>query len=353
MTAMIDSSIEVIVGVDTHADSHTAVALNGLGQRLGSIEVLVTPQGFEDLVGWASSHGVLGRVGVEGTGCYGAGLCRFLQAEGLEVLEVDRPNRQRRRRNGKSDTADAEAAARAVLAGEATTIPKDRTGTVEAIRMLHIARRSAIKAQVAAVNQIKDIVVTAPEPIRAELAPLNGRQRVKVCVNYQPEDLTDPASAARTTLASLARRWLDLKAEIAELETARHKLLKELVPTLLNEYGVGDNVAAELVIAAGQNPDRFRTEAAFAALCGTSPVDASSGKQQHHRLNQGGNRQANAALYTTAIVRSRAHPETLTYIAKAKAKGRTDRHIRRCLKRALARRFHNIIKHDLNNHPLT
>lgn len=354
MTANIDPSTEVIVGVDTHTDQHTAAAINALGQILDTVEIPTTHTGFKQLLGWARGlGGEVTRVGVEGTGAYGSGLCRFLTKEGLEVIEVDRPNRQRRRRRGKSDTTDAEAAARAVLAGEAATIPKDSTGSVEALRMIQITRKSAVKAKVVAGNQMKDLIVTAPEQIKAQLRAHNTRQRVKICANWRPTHITDPTSAVRYTLHKLARRWQDLHAEIKDLDAQRKPLLQATVPTLLAEQGVGPDVAATLVIAAGQNPERLRTEASFAALCGTSPVDASSGKQQHHRLNRGGNRQANAALYTVTLVRSRNHPETLTYIAKHKAQGKTPRHTRRCIKRALARRFHHIIQHDLANQTLT
>ena len=349
MTADIDPAGEVVVGVDTHADQHTAAAINGLGQILATIEVPTTPAGYRQLVGWARRLGCFERAGVEGTGAYGAGRARHLDEAGVTVIEVDRPNRQRRRRRGKSDTTDAEAAARAVLAGDATTVPKDRTGKVEAVRVLHLCRRSAVKAKTQAGNQIKDLVLTAPEPVRAQLRDKTTRQRVRVAVAFRPGEVTDPATATRRALRDLARRWQALHDEIKALEADLGRLLQELVPSLLAEAGVGIDVAAKLVIAAGENPDRLRSEASFAALCGTSPVEASSGKHSAHRLNQGGNRQANNALHTVVLHRWRTCPETTAYVQRRRAEGKTDRAIRRCLKRALARRFHQLLTHDLTS----
>lgn len=353
MTAELDPAGEVIVGVDTHADQHTAAAINGLGQVLDTLVIATTPAGYRQLVRWARRLGRFERAGVEGCGAYGAGLARHLAAAGVAVLEVDRPNRQRRRRRGKSDPTDAEAAARAVLAGDATTTPKDTTGAVEAIRILHVTRRSAVKAKTQAGNQIKDLVLTAPDAIRAQLRTLTTHQRVKVCAAWRPGDVVDPTTATRRALRDLARRWLTLHEEIRQLDAELHQLLSPLTPSVLAEHGAGIDVAAKLVIAAGENPDRLRSEASFAALCGTSPVEASSGKHNRHRLNRGGNRHANNALHTVALHRWRTCPTTRAYIERRRSEGKTDREIRRCLKRALARRFHRLLLHDLTSLPLT
>jgi transposase len=347
MTARID---EVVIGVDTHADTHTAVALNGVGQRLGALEIETTTAGYGRLVEWARELGDVERAGVEGTGAYGAGLARHLMGEGITVIEVDRPNRQRRRRLGKSDPTDAEAAARAVLAGEATATAKDTTGRAEAVRILHLTRRSAIKARTQAANQIRDLVLTAPEPIRDDLRGLTAPQRARLCATWDPTAVTDPASATRRALRDLAVRWLQLTAETRELETALTQLLTDLTPSLLAQHGVGIDTAAKLVIAAGDQPTRLRSEAAFAALCGVSPIQASSGKHQRHRLNRGGDRQANNALHTVVLHRWRSCPETRAYIERRRTEGKTDREIRRCLKRALARRLHRLLIHDLTSH---
>jgi len=352
MTADPDPDGEVIVGIDTHAEVHVAAAIDGLGRMLGTLSIDTTARGYRELVRWARRHGRFARAGVEGCGAYGAGLVRHLAAEGVEVIEVDRPNRQRRRRRGKSDPVDAEAAARAVLSGEATTSPKDSSGVVEAIRILHLTRRSAVKAKTQAGNQMKDVILTAPEDLRTELRGLTTRQRVKRCATWRPGPVTDPRSAAGRSLFDLACRWLTLDAEIKGLDANLRRLLEPLVPSLLAEHGVGTEVAAKLVLAYGEHPKRVATEASFAALCGTSPVEASSGKHQRHRLNRGGNRHANNALHTVVLHRSRRCPETRAYIERRRAEGKTDREIWRCLKRALARRFHHHLVHDLS-HSLT
>lgn len=342
---------EVVVGVDTHADTHTAVAVDGLGRVLGTIEVPAAGAGYRQLVCWARRHGEVTRAGVEGTGAYGAGLARHLAEAGIEVVEVDRPNRQRRRRRGKSDPTDAESAARAVLSGEAVTVPKDRTGVVEAVRILHVTRRSAVKARTQAGNQMKDLVLTAPEPIRAKLRGLTTRQRVRACASWRPGTAlpADPTSATRRALHDLACRWLVLHDEARTLEAQLFELLTATVPTLMAEPGVGPDSAAKLLIAAGQNPDRLHSEAAFAALCGASPVENSSGKTTGHRLNRGGNRHANNALHTVALYRSSHCHETRTYLAKrAQDPRNTPRRARRCLKRALARRLYHALMTDLS-----
>ena len=343
---------EVILGVDTHADTHTAAVLSAIGVMVDVIEVPATAAGYRRLLSWARSHGEVARAGVEGTGAYGAGLARHLAEAGVCVLEVNRPNRQARRRHGKSDTADAVAAARAVLAGEADATPKDSTGLVEAVRILHLTRRSAVKAKTQAGNQIKDLVVTAPEAVRNELRSLTTAQRVRKAANWRPGDIDGPTAASRHAIRTLARRWIALRDEIKATEAQLWPLLRQLAPSLLAESGVGLDVAAKLVIAAGENPDRMRSEASFAALCGTSPVDASSGKHQRHRLNRGGNRQANNALHTVVLHRSRRCEETRAYIQRRRAENKTDREIWRCLKRSLARRFHHLLIQDLAR-PLT
>jgi transposase len=344
---------DVIVGVDTHTDSHTAVVIDTAGRRLAEIEVATTTDGYRELLGWACAHGAVFAFGVEGTSAYGAGLVRFLVEHDVVVVEVNRPNRQHRRRHGKSDPADAFAAAKAVLAGEATAIAKDSSGLVEAVRVLHLARRSALKAKTQAGNQIKDLIVTAPDQVRDELRHLKTPARVRTATAWEPIAVADAATATRYAIGSLARRWTELHNEIRQLEKLIRPLLRQLVPTLLAERGVGLDVAAKLVIAAGENPERLASEAAFAALCGTSPVDASTGKQhRRHRLNRGGNRQANNALHTVVLHRSQHHPETRAYIERRRAEQLTDREIWRCLKRALARRFHHLIIHDLSR-PLT
>ena len=337
-----------VPGIDTHADTHTAVIADHLGRELDVLEFESTRSGYRAFLKWARSFGELdGRVGVEGTGAYGAGLARFLVANGLIVIEVNRPNRQHRRNHGKSDPADALAAARSVISGQAAVLAKDMNGLVETVRVLHVARRSAVKAKTAAANQMKDLVLTAPDSIRESLRGLTATQRVRVCAKWRPGPVTDPTTASRQALHVLAKGWVALHKETKTAEKQMLVLLTELAPSLLAEQGVGIDVAARLVIAAGQNPERLRNEAAFAALCGTSPVNASSGKTQRHRLNRGGNRSANNALHTVVLHRARRCPETRAYIERRRSEGKTNREIWRCLKRSLARRFHHHIINDL------
>ena len=336
----------VVGGVDTHKDNHVAAALDRVGRLLGTAEFPTTPTGYRALLAWLGSFGTVERVGVEGTGAWGAGLARFLRATGIRVIEVDRPNRQRRRRRGKSDPADAEAAGRAVLAGDVSGVPKDQDGPVEAMRALRVAQRSAERARTQATNQYRSLLDTAPAQLREQLRGLGLRQMVDRASRFRPgKDLSDPMAATKAALRSLARRWLALAAEIEALERQLAALVQVAAPpALLAEFGVGPDVAGALLVAAGDNPDRLRTEAAFAALCGASPLDASSGRQRRHRLNRGGNREANSALWRIVMVRLRwSHPETRAYVDRRVAEGKTRLEAIRCLKRFLARRIWRLL----------
>ena len=292
---------------------------------------------------WLRGFGEVVAVGVEGTGSWGAGLARFLTAQGVRVIEVTRPNRQHRRRHGKSDPADAIGAARAVLAGEATGTPKAQTGAVEAIRLLRVARRSAIKARTQAANQLHAVIDTAPAELRQRLGSVNTEQLVAIAARFHRCHPATPTDAAKLTLRVLARRWQALDEEIAMLDAHLDELTAEAAPTLRAINGVGPQNAAALLTAAGDNPDRLRSAASFAALCGTSPIDASSGRQQRHRLNRGGDRQANCALYYIVMSRLRWHQPTKTYMARRIAEGRTSKEVIRCLKRYVAIEVHRAI----------
>ena len=295
---MILHRAEVFGGVDTHKDTHVAAAVDSAGRLLGTAAFAADADGYGRLLGWLESLGAVARVGIEGTGTYGAGLTRHLAAAGVKAVEVNRPNRQMRRRRGKSDTVDAEAAARAALCGEATVEPKSADGDVEAIRALTVARRSAVKARTVAANQIDALVVTAPEHLKDTLRGLSAAARVHACVRRRPDRGGDPVTAAaKHALRALARRHRVLTAEIDDLDTELRRLCERANPALIGACGVGADTAASLLIAAGDNPARMRSEASFAALCGASPVEASSGPRVRHRLNRGGNRCANNALW--------------------------------------------------------
>jgi transposase len=335
---------EITGGVDTHKDAHVAAAVDAAGRLLGTAEFSADAAGYRRCLGWLESHGPLARVGVEGTGSYGAGLARHLAAAGVEVVEVNRPNRQMRRRRGKTDTVDAEAAARAALCGQAAVTPKAADGPVEAIRMLQAARRSAVKARTQAANQICAVIVTAPDSVKHRLKALSTRQAVEVCAQMRPGAAADvTTAAARTALRALARRHQALTAEIDSLDAELTGLCEKANPALLQACGVGTEVASALLVAASDNPERMRSESAFAALCGANPIEASSGKTTRHRLNRSGNRQANNALWRIAITRLRADPRTIDYASRRQAEGKTRREIIRCLKRHIAREIYRLL----------
>jgi transposase len=315
---------------------------------LGSEQFPVSARGYRDLLRWLRGFGDVVAVGVEGTGAWGAGLARFLTAEGVGVVEVNRPNRQHRRRHGKSDPADAEAAARAVLSGDATGAPKAATGMVEAIRLLRVARRSAMKARTQAANQIHSVIDTAPEQLRAALIGLSERQRIAKTARLRATDPSTPLGAAKLTLATLARRWRSLTDEIDMLDDQLEDLVATAAPSLIATKGVGTETASMLLAAAGDNPDRLDSDASFAAVCGSSPVDASSGRQQRHRLNRGGDRQANCALYLIVLNRLSWDPRTKAYMQRRLAQGKTKKEIMRCLKRYVAREVYKHIIKDLS-----
>jgi transposase len=333
---------EVILGVDTHKDVHVAALTSPLGLTLSTASFPATTVGYKQMVAWARGHGKVCRAGVEGTGSYGAALARHLVTEQITVIEVNRPDRAQRRTRGKSDVLDAEAAARAVISQRATGTAKAGNGLVEQIRMYKVAKDSAVKARVQAVNQLKSLLVTANPTVRQSLAALSTQELIKRCADLPAENGSTDA-AITFTLRSLARRIQHLNTEIAELLTRITAMIEGSAPALLEESGVGPDSAAVLLVAAGDNPHRLTSEAAFAALCGASPVEMSSGKTRRRRLNRGGNRQANAALFHIVMTRLRVDARTHDYVAKRTAEGRTKRDIIRCLKRYIARQLFRLI----------
>jgi len=340
---MAQESTRVIGGVDTHKDVHVAAVVDDRGKLLDAEEFPTTAAGYTKLLTWMQSFGVLDKVGVEGTGAYGAGLARYLATEGITVVEVNRPNRQMRRRRGKSDSVDAEAAARAALNDEATVVPKSKDSLVESIRVLRVAYTSARNSRTRATLQIRDLVLTGSTQLRAVLGPLTGEARVLACARLRPGDVTDPAEANKYALRSLARRHQSLTTEMVDLNASLDELTALANPALRAAKGVGPDVAAILLVAAGDNPERLSTEAGFAALCGASPIEASSGKVNRHRLNRSGNRQANHALWRIAMTRLVTDPATKAYMVRRTAEGKTRREVIRCLKRYIAREMFQLL----------
>jgi transposase len=334
---------EVIGGVDTHSDVHVAAVITALGALLDTAHFPATAAGYRALVGWVGSFGVLRRAGVEGTGSYGAALARHLRAAGVEVIEVNAPDKATRRRRGKTDTLDAEAAARAVLSGRASGSAKAGDGPVEMLRMLKLAKDSAVKARSQTINQLKAVLVAADPALREALSGLSNTMLIRRCAQLEATAPADVTSAAVYTLRLLARRILELTKEIHDLVHHISDTITRHCPRLLTRRGVGPDNAAALLIAAGDNPDRLHSEASFAALCGVNPLEASSGKTTRRRLNRGGDRQANCALYRIAICRLRGDARTRDYLARRITEGKTRREAIRCLKRYIAREIYQII----------
>jgi len=303
-------------GVDTHLEFHVAAALDERAGLLGIERFDTTTRGYKKLLAWLEAFGPVVLVGVEGTSSYGAGLTRHLHAEGIAVVEVDRPNRQRRRRQGKSDPKDAVLAARAALSGDADGAAKTQDGNVEAIRVLRVARTSARSARSQALNQMRSLVSTAPEPIRGELRGLSVHRLLARASTYRPGTKRDVISLTKLTLRGLARRAIELEEEIRAYDAILEPLVTETAPELVSALGVGPDSAGALLVAAGDNPERLRSEAAFAHLCGAAPLDASSGKQQRHRFDPGGDPQANSALWHIVITRMVYDPRTTAYIER-------------------------------------
>lgn len=305
----------VILGVDTHLDIHVGAVISQAGKLLGTHIIQTNQAGYLELLDWARSFGSLERAGIEGTGTYGAALTRYLIKNGIYVVEVNRPDRSKRRLEGKSDPLDAENAARTVLSGSSKAIPKMQSGACEALRIISVARRSAVKARTQAINQLRALLVSAPQDVRDKLWKSKPHECVTACINS---------------------------------EVSEHSPLRiALCSTLRSQFGVGPQTAATLLAVAGDNPERLKNEAAQASLCGVNPLPASSGKTVRHRLNRGGSREANNALWTIALVRMRSDPRTRIYVDRRTGEGLSTKEILRCLKRYIVRELYPLILSDL------
>jgi transposase len=336
----------VIVGVDSHRDTHEACVLTLVGARLASAGFAASAAGYGELIAWAEGFGRIVLVGVEGSGSYGAGLTRELRRRGMSVVEVNRSDEPKRRRAGKSDPIDAELAARCVLAGRHAGAAKGRDGIVEAIRALRVAKTGAVKAHSAALNQLHALVDTAPEELRDRLRGLGPVALVETCARFRVigRALADPRVATKLALRSVAGRCQTLARERDRLDRELASLVKQAAPGLLALVGVGPDHASQFLVTAGDNPERLGCEAAFAALCGAAPVPASSGVTNRHRLSRGGDRQANRALYLIAICRLRHCAKTRAYAARRTQEGLSKKDIIRCLKRYIAREVYAALR---------
>ena len=345
MTTMVEDTRVVTGGVDTHADMHVAAALDSVGGLLGVREFPATAAGYAGLLSWLRSLGNLALAGVEGTGSYGAGLARYLAAAGVRVVEVDRPDRQDRARQGKSDPLDAVSAARAAQSGRASGAPRGRDGAVEAIRALMVAKRSARQERTQAVNQARALIMTGPEELRARFARRSPAQLIEAIAVLRPRPGDVPGYATRVALRELGRRAQFLDAQLGRLDELIVPLVTARAPGLLSLHGVGPDTAALLLVAAGDHPERLRSESSWAHLCGAAPIPASSGKTAgRYRLNRGGDRQANSALWRIVIVRLKSHPATRAYADRRGKEGLSKKEIIRCLKRYVAREVYRQLR---------
>ena len=300
---MANGTAVVIGGVDTHKHVHHAATLSSTRELLGVAQFPTDLEGHMQLWAWLKGFGTVQTVGVEGTGFFGASLTRFLGAQGLEVLDVNRPNRSARRANGKSDRLDAEQAARAVLAKTATAIPKDKTGPVEAIRTLPLTRKSAVRAKNRTMNGLHATVICAPEPLRDELIALTKRTFVNRCLRLRPETenlielgpmtwsvwISHPPSSAFGIWPGVGSTWTRRSSVSAAVSITA--LVEHTAPDLVSLFGVSSELAGQFLVTAGDNAERIKSEGAFAKICGAAPQPASSGKNQgRHRLSRSGDR---------------------------------------------------------------
>ncbi len=331
-------------GVDTHADMHVAAALDPVGGLLGAEEFPVTPAGYARLLEWLGGFGTVCLVGIEGTGSYGAGLSRHITNAGVRVVEVDRSDRQDRRRAGKSDPLDAVSAARAAQSGRARGAPKGRDGAVEAIRALMVAKRSARSERIQTINQARSLVHTGPDDLRARFTGHTTVALVAGLASLRPRPGSTIGYATRVALRELGRRAEFPGAQLERPGELIVPLVTAHAPRLLALYGVGPDTAALLLIAAGDHPERLRSEATWAHLCAAAPIPASSGKVTRHRLNPGGDRQANHALWRIVITRMSSHPPTRVYVERRSKEGLSKKEIIRCLKRYVAREVYPCLR---------
>lgn len=335
----------VVVGIDTHADTHHVAVVTEYGKPLGDRDFPTTSAGYRDIVGFITGFGEVLQIGMEGTGTYGAALTRILQCEGIVVIEVNRPDRPQRRLKGKTDPLDAYRAAHSVIAGRSTALPKAKDGPVECLRVLRALRVSAVKARSAAINQIKGLLVSAPEPLRTKYQGMTTAAMIGTMARSRPSGhLADPSYVTARVLKALAMRCQHLSEEVDSATAQLQDTLEIYAPMLQELTGVGADVASQLLVTLGDNQDRVTNEAQFAALTGVAPVPASSGKTSRHRLSRGGDRQANCALHHIVLVRMNIDPRTKNYVIKRTEEGKSKREIMRCLKRYVAREvYHQIM----------
>jgi transposase len=351
VTIMNERPPRIVVGVDSHKDTHQAAVLDANnGALLGNRGFAACTAGYHELDVWLATLGEIDRIGMECTGSYAAGLTRYFRQRHVDVLEVTTTHRSITRRRGKDDAIDAEMAARKVLSGEARALAKDTTGIIESIRLLKVARESAIKSRKVALLQIRDLLITAPSDVREYVDAAKGQgHRVNRAGALRPDlsRLDEPTQAAKFALRELSRRIKYLGEEIKEVDVHLARLVEDCAPHLLACLGIGTQHAAQLLITAGQNLERLHDDGSFARLCGVAPIPISSGKTNRMRLHRGGDRRANSTLHLIAVARLRLDPRTRDYMERRRADGLSKRDVLRCLKRFIAREVFNALKLDL------
>jgi transposase len=347
-TTILTESTLIVAGADTHLDTIHVAAISMTGALIGDREFPTTLTGYAAAIRFLTSLGQVQRIGVEGTASYGAGLTRALTAAGIDVAEVSRAVKSTRRLKGKSDPLDAYSAARTALAGDGLATPKD--DATAGLRALHIARRSAVKHRTAVINQLKAMLVSAPDAVREKYRGLTTLKLIEAIARCRPDALSDPwAQSVLVAAKMLAQRVQFLEAQAEQLEAQIDALVTDANPGLRAAYGVGADTAAQLLITAGANPHRLHSEAAFAALCGVAPVPASSGKTTRHRLSRGGDRAANNALHRIALVRLSHHQPTKDYAKRQLLDGhsKSKMEVLRKLKRAIAREIFKLLTRQI------
>ncbi|WP_418004667.1 IS110 family transposase [Mycobacterium sp. PDNC021] len=340
-------SARIVAGADTHAGTIHVAAITMTGAAVDDREFPTTRAGYSAAISFLTSLGQVERIGVEGTASYGAGFTRVLTAAGVEVVEVTRAVKSTRRLRGKSDPLDAYSAARTALAGDGLATPKD--DTTAGLRALHVARRSAVKHRTAVINQIKAMLVSAPDVIREKYRGLTTLKMVEAIARCRPDTQPEPWAQSMLSAAKLlAQRVQFLETQAEALGAQIDAFVTAANPALRAAHGVGADTAAQLLITAGANPHRLHSEAAFAALCGAAPVPASSGKTNRHRLSRGGDRAANSALHRIALVRMSNHDRTRDYVQRQVTKGHSKKEILRKLKRAIAREIFTLLTRQID-----
>jgi transposase len=336
---------DLVIGVDTHLDTHTAAVCDGRGRALTQLQVPATTAGYQQLLASVRALAAGSQViwAIEGTRHYGLGLARYLTSDGEQVAEIDSGRHLGKRRTGKSDPIDALRAARELLASPHPAQMRC-DGDREALRLLMIDRDNAVHSCKTARTALAAVLVTAPAPVRERLRHLPRERRAKECAA-----LTCPAGADRQsqalhqTLIRLGQRITSLAQAAAELEAQITSIVEDMAPGLIAaEPGLGPLSAAQILLS-WSHPGRIRTEQAFAMLSGTAPIPVASGRTDRHRLNRLGDRQLNRAIHVIAVNRMRCHPPTRAYVQRRRAEGKTDREIRRCIKRYLARHLYRTL----------